>query len=125
MVSFTLYFLPSIFFIYFFLREIFCAIHLFFMTKFRLDIFNFPLINVLLITGKHGNKIQLDSGTRLFLYQLVGTWGQLLFPKPWKEFRLWYDEHKAKGIKPLLDGMVPFFSFFASLSFVSCVNLLR
>ncbi|KAI9195256.1 hypothetical protein LWI28_013268 [Acer negundo] len=42
----------------------------------------------------------------VFLYQIVGTWGQLLFPKPWKEFRSWYDEHKAKGIKPYLDGMV-------------------
>ncbi|XP_018813939.1 uncharacterized protein LOC108985923 [Juglans regia] len=58
------------------------------------------------VPGKHGNKIQLDSGTRLFFYQIVGTWGQLLFPKPWKEFRLWYDKHKAKGIKPFLDGMV-------------------
>uniref|UniRef100_J3KYV7 Uncharacterized protein n=1 Tax=Oryza brachyantha TaxID=4533 RepID=J3KYV7_ORYBR len=36
---------------------------------------------------------------------MVGTWGQLLFPKPWKEFRLWYDEHKSKGIKPILEGM--------------------
>lgn len=56
--------------------------------------------------------MQLDSGTRLFLYQLVGTWGQLLFPKPWKEFRLWYDDHKAKGIKPFLDGMVRFLFFY-------------
>ncbi|GAB2277109.1 hypothetical protein Dimus_011816 [Dionaea muscipula] len=39
-------------------------------------------------------------------HQLVGTWGQLLFPKPWKEFRMWFDAHKAKGIKPYLDGMV-------------------
>ncbi|XP_057515548.1 uncharacterized protein LOC130797076 [Amaranthus tricolor] len=58
------------------------------------------------VPGKHGNKINLDSGTRLFLYQLVGTWGQVLFPRPWKEFRLWYDDHKAKGIKPVLEGMV-------------------
>ncbi|KAJ4963000.1 hypothetical protein NE237_022939 [Protea cynaroides] len=58
------------------------------------------------VAGKHGNKLQLDGGTRLFLYQLVGTWGQLLFPKPWKEFRLWYDKHKAKSIKPVLRGMV-------------------
>lgn len=57
------------------------------------------------VAGKHGNKIELDSETRLFLYQMVGTWGQLLFPKPWKEFRLWYDEQKAKGIKPILQGM--------------------
>ncbi|KAL6850426.1 hypothetical protein ACP4OV_021053 [Aristida adscensionis] len=57
------------------------------------------------VAGKHGKKIQLDWETRLFLYQMVGTWGQLLFPEPWKEFRLWYDEHKAKGIKPILEGM--------------------
>ncbi|XP_050236316.1 uncharacterized protein LOC126686320 [Mercurialis annua] len=58
------------------------------------------------VPGKHGNKLQLDSGTNLFLYQLVGTWGQILFPKPWKEFKLWYDWHKSKDIKPFLDGMV-------------------
>ncbi|XP_058107394.1 uncharacterized protein LOC131250982 [Magnolia sinica] len=58
------------------------------------------------VAGKHGNKLQLDGDTRLFLYHMVGTWGQLLFPKPWKEFRLWYDEHKAKDIKPILQGMV-------------------
>ncbi|KAJ1283379.1 hypothetical protein BS78_03G124200 [Paspalum vaginatum] len=57
------------------------------------------------VAGKHGNKIQLDSETRLFLYQMVGTWGQLLFPKSWKEFRLWYDEHKTNGLKPILQGM--------------------
>ncbi|XP_022898352.1 uncharacterized protein LOC111411916 isoform X2 [Olea europaea var. sylvestris] len=58
------------------------------------------------VPGKHGNKMHLDSETHLFLYQLVGTWGQLLFPKHWKEFRLWYDIHKAKGMKPYLEGMV-------------------
>lgn len=58
------------------------------------------------VPGKHGNKLQLDDQTRLFLYQLVGTWGQILFPRPWKEFRLWYDENKAKGNKPFLEGMV-------------------
>ncbi|KAL7126972.1 hypothetical protein ABFS83_14G223100 [Erythranthe nasuta] len=58
------------------------------------------------VPGKHGNKMQLDGENQIFLYELVGTWGQLLFPKPWKEFRLWYDTHKAKGMKPLLDGMV-------------------
>lgn len=58
------------------------------------------------VPGKHGNKIHLNEGTQVFLYQLVGTWGQLLFPKPWKEFRLWYDTHKTKDVKPVLDGMV-------------------
>ncbi|KAL8263827.1 hypothetical protein R6Q59_021957 [Mikania micrantha] len=58
------------------------------------------------VPGKHGNKISINKETKVFLYQLVGTWGQLLFPKPWKEFRLWYDTHKTKGMKPTLDGMV-------------------
>ncbi|XP_010491984.1 PREDICTED: uncharacterized protein LOC104769466 [Camelina sativa] len=58
------------------------------------------------VPGKHGNKIHVDPKTNLLLYQLVGTWGQLLFPRPWKEFRLWFDEHKANGKKPFLDGMV-------------------
>lgn len=73
--------------------------------------------------GKHGNKIDLDSGTHLFLYQLVGTWGQLLFPKPWKEFRLWYDEHKTKGIKPFLDGMVIFMLKYPVLEYFYVVYL--
>nr|XP_043627561.1 uncharacterized protein LOC122599169 [Erigeron canadensis] len=58
------------------------------------------------VPGKHGNKIHFNKETQVFLYQLVGTWGQLLFPRPWKEFRLWYDTHKTKGIKPIIDGMV-------------------
>ncbi|KAH7287966.1 hypothetical protein KP509_31G005300 [Ceratopteris richardii] len=58
------------------------------------------------VPGKHGNKLQVDDATRLFLYQLVGTWGQLLFPKPWREFRLWYDIHKSSNLKPVLEGMV-------------------
>ncbi|KAL4184170.1 hypothetical protein AMTRI_Chr11g158630 [Amborella trichopoda] len=37
---------------------------------------------------------------------MVGTWGQLVFPKPWKQFHLWYDTQKTMGIKPILDGMV-------------------
>lgn len=70
------------------------------------DVYGASLQRPRFVAGKHGNKLQVDSETHLFLYQMVGTWGQLLFPKPWKEFRLWYDVHKAKGIKPILQGMV-------------------
>lgn len=75
-------------------------------SNFNPNIYGASLQRPRFVPGKHGNKLQLDSGTRLFLYQLVGTWGQLLFPKPWKEFRLWYDTHKTKGIPPILQGMV-------------------
>ncbi|GFZ18091.1 hypothetical protein Acr_26g0013600 [Actinidia rufa] len=75
-------------------------------SNFRPWIYGASLQRPRFVPGKHGNKLELDSDTRIFLYQLVGTWGQLLFPRPWKEFRLWYDTHKAKGIKPFLQGMV-------------------
>ncbi|XP_072985887.1 uncharacterized protein [Typha latifolia] len=70
------------------------------------SIFGASLQRPRFVAGKHGNKLQVDNETHLFLYQMVGTWGQLLFPKQWKEFRLWYDVHKSKGIKPILQGMV-------------------
>ncbi|KAK7349342.1 hypothetical protein VNO77_06641 [Canavalia gladiata] len=70
------------------------------------SIYGVSLQRARFVPGKHGNKLQLDDQTRLFLYQLVGTWGQILFPKPWKEFRLWYDKNKAKGNRPFLEGMV-------------------
>ncbi|KAK1319692.1 hypothetical protein QJS10_CPB04g00468 [Acorus calamus] len=76
------------------------------------------------VAGKHGNKLQVDDDVRLFLYQMVGTWGQLLFPKPWKEFRLWYDEHKTKNIKPIIEHMLVHLSdmqaFPTSLSLIVC-----
>ncbi|KAJ8765262.1 hypothetical protein K2173_011959 [Erythroxylum novogranatense] len=76
------------------------------VSNFSPSVYGVSLQRPRFVPGKHGNKIKLDNGTQLFLYQLVGTWGQILFPRPWKEFRLWYDIHKAKGIKPFLDGMV-------------------
>ncbi|KAK4765613.1 hypothetical protein SAY86_026703 [Trapa natans] len=75
-------------------------------SNFSPSIYGLTLQRARFVPGKHGNKIELDTGSRVFLYQLVGTWGQILFPRPWKEFRMWYDDHKAKGIKPLIDGMV-------------------
>lgn len=37
---------------------------------------------------------------------MVGIWGQIFFPKPWKEFRNWYDSKKSHNVKPFVDGMV-------------------
>lgn len=58
------------------------------------------------VPGKGGLPLKVNSTKNLFLYPLVGTWGQLLFPKQWKEFRLWYDDHKSRGERPVLEGMV-------------------
>lgn len=41
-----------------------------------------------------------------FLYQLVGTWGQFLFPLPWRSFRLWYDMRRHNASRePVLAGL--------------------
>lgn len=57
------------------------------------------------VPGRNGFNLKVNSTKNLFMYPLVGTWGQLLFPKQWKEFRLWYDARKWKGEKPFLQGM--------------------
>ncbi|KAL0842998.1 hypothetical protein Bca101_016243 [Brassica carinata] len=75
-------------------------------SNFNPSVYGASLQRPWLVPGENGNKLQVDPKTNVFLYQLVGTWGQLLFPKPWKEFRIWYDEHKSKDKKPYLDGMV-------------------
>jgi len=41
-----------------------------------------------------------------FLYQLVGTWGQFLFPSPWRAFRLWSDLRRHnESREPVLEGL--------------------
>eukprot|EP00899_Mesostigma_viride_P024066 jgi/Mesvir1/4844/Mv11122-RA.1 len=42
--------------------------------------------------------------TTPFMYSLVGTWGQLMFPEHWREFRDWYDQRRALGLRPYLPG---------------------
>eukprot|EP00899_Mesostigma_viride_P022576 jgi/Mesvir1/3502/Mv11985-RA.2 len=41
-----------------------------------------------------------------FLYTLVGTWGQLMFPEHWREFREWYDARRESGLPPRLPGSI-------------------
>ncbi|CAI7860196.1 unnamed protein product [Closterium sp. NIES-54] len=41
-----------------------------------------------------------------FLYSLVGTWGQLLLPAPWRAFRVWYDAQRyTPGREPVIRGL--------------------
>jgi len=41
-----------------------------------------------------------------FLYQEVGTWGQLMFPKPWREFVRYYERIRSDGSQPALPGTI-------------------
>lgn len=90
---------------YRFLRSI-IATYYYNPRNFDPSIYGISLQRPRFVPGKGGLPLQVNATSNLFLYQLVGTWGQLLFPEPWKEFRLWYDFHKSKGIKPFLEGMI-------------------
>lgn len=49
--------------------------------------------------------INLSTEGRPYLFQSIGTWGQLLFPKHWIEFRLWYDQVRLDpSFDPLVAG---------------------
>jgi hypothetical protein len=50
-------------------------------------------------------RIRSDITSPLFRYQLVGTWGLLLFPTHWRAFKSWYINHSQK---PDTNPCVPF-----------------
>eukprot|EP00897_Mesotaenium_endlicherianum_P007765 jgi/Mesen1/7016/ME000365S06149 len=53
----------------------------------------------------YGGRPMVQGGGP-FLYQLVGTWGQFLFPMPWKAFRVWYDARRFNESRaPVLEGL--------------------
>eukprot|EP00850_Spirogloea_muscicola_P019194 SM000185S04053 [mRNA] locus=s185:88561:94615:- [translate_table: standard] len=47
------------------------------------------------VAGKQDADVVEEGpqGFRPFLYQMMATRAQVLFPGPWKSFRLWYEEH--------------------------------
>lgn len=62
-----------------------------------------------LIPGlKHGIKrMMINSRSQPYLYQLIGTWGQLLFPETWRAFRKYYDDRRyIPEYKPTVQGLL-------------------
>lgn len=52
-------------------------------------------------------SVNVDNDEQPYLYQLVGTWGQIVFPEHWREFREYYDQRMPfNDLKPRLEGMV-------------------
>jgi hypothetical protein len=51
-------------------------------------------------------RIRLNNGYQPFMYQLIGTWGQLFFPEAWRDFRKYYDERRflSNEYRPYLAG---------------------
>jgi len=61
-----------------------------------------------LVPGYWSRKsVHVDNQEQPYLYQLVGTWGQIVFPEHWREFRQYYDQRFShKHLKPNLDGLI-------------------
>lgn len=54
-----------------------------------------------------GKSVHVENQSQPYLYQLVGTWGQILFPEHWREFRRYFDERRAfDSLKPRLGGLI-------------------
>ena len=56
------------------------------------------------LSGIGGSPVTHEFGSP-FLYELVGTWGQVLFPLAWREFRFWYDMRRHNASRsPAVEG---------------------
>lgn len=50
--------------------------------------------------------VKVLNHNRPFLFGTIGTWGQLLFPRHWIQFRLWYDKAKLdSNFGPVLENV--------------------
>ncbi|RKO89338.1 hypothetical protein BDK51DRAFT_27876 [Blyttiomyces helicus] len=56
-------------------------------------------------TCMSGCTVSVSNGHKPFRYQLVGTWGQLLFPRPWLHFTDWIDVKSTMDYKPLFSNL--------------------
>ncbi|CAI5476057.1 unnamed protein product [Closterium sp. Yama58-4] len=61
-------------------------------TEYDSNVYGISLQRQRLVPGQPARAIAHTG--RPFLYSLVGTWGQLLLPAPWRAFRVWYDARR-------------------------------
>lgn len=48
-------------------------------------------------------SLPMNTNSTPYLYPLIGSWGTLVFPKPWEKFLHWYHERKVHvGRSPAL-----------------------
>jgi hypothetical protein len=56
---------------------------------------------------KSGKKVEVNNNHQPYLYQLVGTWGQVVFPEHWREFRMYFDSRRPYSeLKPRIGGLI-------------------
>ncbi|CAI5457712.1 unnamed protein product [Closterium sp. Yama58-4] len=73
-------------------------------TEYDCNVYGISLQRQRLVPGQPAPPISHRG--RPFLYALVGTWGQLLLPAPWRAFRVWYDARRyTPGREPVIRGL--------------------
>lgn len=58
------------------------------------------------VKGVASGPLDIPSEHPVFKYRLLGTWGFAPQRDQWVEFRKWFEEKRAKGEKPYVDGLV-------------------
>lgn len=58
------------------------------------------------IKGVATGPLNISDEHPVFKYRLLGTWGFAPQRDQWVEFREWFEEKRAKGEKPYVDGLV-------------------
>lgn len=58
------------------------------------------------IKGVASGSLSISNEHPVFKYKLLGTWGFAPQRDQWVEFRKWFEEKRAKGEKPYVDGLV-------------------
>ena len=59
------------------------------------------------IKGKFSGGLKVPEEYEAYAYLLVGTWGFSPIAERWIEFRRWYEDMRAEGKKPYVDGLMP------------------
>ena len=58
------------------------------------------------VKGIATGPLKIPEEHHLFKYKLLGTWGFAPQRDQWVEFRKWFEEKRAKGDKPYVDGLM-------------------
>lgn len=58
------------------------------------------------IKGVASGPLDIPREHPVFKYKLLGTWGFAPQRDTWVEFRKWFEEKRAKGEKPYVDGLI-------------------
>lgn len=84
------------------------------LTEFLKKFAGLPIIYGICLQRQHidplryPRKLNVENSYLPYLYSLIGTWGPLFFPLPWRAFQIWWDRRRNQtpAFEPFIDGSV-------------------